>query len=57
MNENASRIIGIQFGIMSPEEIIKNSVAEVVNRDTYIGIKPVIGGLFDPKEWVFWNQI
>ena len=49
MNENASRIIGIQFGIMSPEEIIKNSVAEVVNRDTYIGIKPVIGGLFDPR--------
>ena len=49
MNNTPSKIIGIQFGIMSPEEIIKNSVAEVVNRDTYIGIKPVIGGLFDPR--------
>ena len=44
MNTKSSKIIGIQFGIMSPEEIIKNSVAEIVNRDTYIGIKPVIGG-------------
>ena len=44
-----SKIVGIQFGIMSPEEIIKNSVAEVTNRDTYIGIKPVVGGLFDPR--------
>ena len=49
MNTKSSKIIGIQFGIMSPEEIIKNSVAEIVNRDTYIGIKPVIGGLFDPR--------
>ena len=44
-----SKIIGIQFSILSPEEILKNSVAEIVNRDTYINNKPVIGGVFDPR--------
>ena len=51
MNEykNPSKIIGIQFSILSPEEIRKNSVVEVTSRDTYINNKPVIGGLFDPR--------
>jgi DNA-directed RNA polymerase II subunit RPB1 len=51
MNEykTPSRIIGIQFSILSPEEIRNNSVVEVVSRDTYINNKPVIGGLFDPR--------
>jgi DNA-directed RNA polymerase II subunit RPB1 len=44
-----SKIIGIQFSILSPEEIRKNSVVEVTSRDTYINNKPVIGGLFDPR--------
>ena len=44
-----SRIIGIQFSILSPEEIEKQSVAEIVNRDTYVNNKPVIGGIFDPR--------
>jgi DNA-directed RNA polymerase II subunit RPB1 len=44
-----SKIIGIQFSILSSDEIIKNSVAEITNRDTYINNKPVIGGLFDPR--------
>src|SRR6056300_1700537 len=44
-----SRIIGVQFSILSPEEIRKNSVVEVSSRDTYINNKPVIGGLFDPR--------
>ena len=44
-----SRIIGIQFSILSPEEIRKNSVVEVTSRDTYINNKPVVGGLFDPR--------
>ena len=46
---NPSKIIGIQFGMLSPEEIRKGSVAEITSRDTYIGNKPVIGGLFDPR--------
>jgi DNA-directed RNA polymerase II subunit RPB1 len=52
MNSNmksCSKIIGIQFSIMSPEEILKGSVAEITSRDTYINNKPVIGGLFDPR--------
>jgi DNA-directed RNA polymerase II subunit RPB1 len=44
-----SRIIGVQFSMLSPEEIRKNSVVEVTSRDTYINNKPVIGGLFDPR--------
>ena len=44
-----SKIIGIQFSILSPDEIRKNSVVEVTSRDTYINNKPVIGGLFDPR--------
>ena len=44
-----SRIIGVQFSMMSPEEIRKNSVVEISSRDTYINNKPVVGGLFDPR--------
>ena len=46
---NPSKIIGIQFSIFSPEEIEKYSVVEVTNKETYVGIKPKIGGLFDPR--------
>jgi len=46
---NCSKVIGIQFSILSPEEIRKCSVAEITSRDTYINNKPVIGGLFDPR--------
>ena len=48
-NFNSSKIIGIQFSILSPEEIRKGSVAEITSRDTYINNKPVINGLFDPR--------
>ena len=47
--KNVSKIIGLQFSILSPDEIRKNSVAEITNRDTYVNNKPVIGGLFDPR--------
>lgn len=45
----AQKVVGIQFSIMSPEEIRRGSVAEITSRDTYINNKPVIGGLFDPR--------
>ncbi len=48
-NQISSKIIGIQFGLLSPEEIRKGSVAEITSRDTYINNKPVINGLFDPR--------
>lgn len=44
-----AKIIGIQFGIPSPDEIRKGSVVEITSRDTYANNKPVIGGLFDPR--------
>lgn len=47
--KNCSKIIGIQFSILSPDEIRKGSVAEITSRDTYVNNKPVIGGLFDPR--------
>ena len=50
LNKNdPSRIIGLQFSILSPEEIRNSSVANIVSRDTYVNNKPVIGGLFDPR--------
>jgi len=48
-NINNSKVIGIQFSILSPEEIRKGSVAEITSRDTYANNKPVINGLFDPR--------
>ena len=47
--QNVSPIIGIQFSIMSPEEIRKSSVAHITDRNTYENNKPVIGGPFDSR--------
>jgi len=44
-----SRIIGIQFSMASPEEIRRSSVVHVESRDTFIGNKPCMGGLFDSR--------
>jgi DNA-directed RNA polymerase II subunit RPB1 len=46
---NVDKVIGVQFGIMSPDEIRSRSVVEVVTQETYNGNEPVIGGLFDPR--------
>jgi len=48
-NMNNSKIIGIQFSMLSPEEIRKGSVAEITSKEAYINNKPVINGLFDPR--------
>lgn len=40
---------GIQFSILSPEEIVRSSVVEVSKTDTYTGNEPVPLGLFDPR--------
>ena len=48
-NIKASKIIGIQFSVLSPDNIRKSSVAEITSRDTYINNKPVLNGLFDPR--------
>ena len=40
-------VTGLQFSIMSPEEIRKNSVVEITKHETYDKDIPVIKGLFD----------
>ena len=47
--KNPSKIIGIQFSMLSPEEIKKNSVVEIVSRETIVNNKLAVGGLFDAK--------
>lgn len=48
-------IVGIQFGIFSPEEIEQRSVVEITTQNTYEGNEPKIGGLFDPRMGVLEN--
>ena len=47
--DRAAKILGVQFSILSPEEIRKTSVAQITSRDTYVNNKPVLNGLFDPR--------
>ena len=42
-----NNVIGVQFSIMSPEEIRKRSVVEVTKHETYDKDTPIIKGLFD----------
>tara|TARA_Y100000817_G_scaffold314769_2_gene315017 strand:+ start:383 stop:4972 length:4590 start_codon:yes stop_codon:yes gene_type:complete len=42
-------VTGLQFSIMSPEEILKNSVVEITKHETYEKDVPVIKGLFDSR--------
>ena len=46
---DVDKVIGVQFGIMSPQEVRDRSVCEIVTQETYVGNEPVIGGLFDPR--------
>ena len=54
-NSDIQPIVGIQFGIFSPDEIEKRSVVEITNSGTYDGNEPRIGGLFDPRMGVLDN--
>lgn len=47
---------GIQFNVMSPEEIKKRSICEILTTDTYSGSDPVISGLFDSRMGVIEND-
>ena len=51
MNEHKkpSRIIGVQFSMLSPEKIRRSLVVEVTSRDTYKNNAPEPNGLFDPR--------
>ena len=43
---NESPVVGLQFSILSPDEIRRMSVVEVVNRETYVNNKAVRGESF-----------
>jgi len=49
------RIIGVQFGIANPDEIVARSVVEVITDKTYHGNQPVPGGVFDSRFGVIEN--
>lgn len=44
-----SKIKGIRFCLMSPDEIERNSVAEIYKTETYNNNEPVPNGLFDAR--------
>lgn len=48
-------IIGVQFGIANPDDIIKRSVVEVITDKTYLSGRPAPGGVFDERFGVIEN--
>ena len=48
-------IIGIQFGIANPDDIVSRSVVEVITDKTYQSGVPVQGGVFDSRFGVIEN--
>ncbi len=48
-NAEIQKVIGLQFSILSPEEIRRRSVAEIYTNETYDGDLAKVGGLFDPR--------
>jgi DNA-directed RNA polymerase II subunit RPB1 len=48
-------IIGVQFGIANPEEILSRSVVEVITDKTYQANQAVPGGVFDERFGVIEN--
>ena len=42
-------VVGVQFGLMSPEEIRRRSVTEITETQVYQGDEPVPRGLFDAR--------
>jgi DNA-directed RNA polymerase II subunit RPB1 len=48
-NNNIETVVGLQFSVLSPEEIERRSAAEIVTQETYNGDLPVTGGLFDRR--------
>ena len=48
-------IIGVQFGIANPDEIISKSVVEVISDKPHQMNQPVAGGVFDARFGVIEN--
>jgi len=48
-NNVYNKVVGVQFSVLSPEEIMNSSVTEVFTQETYVGNIPKVGGLFDSR--------
>lgn len=48
-DNHVARIRGVQFCVLSPDEIVRRSVVEITRTDTYAGNEPVPNGLFDAR--------
>ena len=48
-NNEIADIVGIRFAILSPEEILNQSVVEITKTDTYTGTEAVANGPFDSR--------
>ena len=58
VNEASSEIesiVGVQFSILSPDEIERSSVVEIKHQGTYNDNEPRIDGIFDPRMGVLDN--
>ena len=54
-NENVRQLKEIEFSLISPDEIIERSVAEITKQDTYVNKEPVMNGVFDPRMGILEN--
>jgi DNA-directed RNA polymerase beta' subunit len=54
--DHIAQVCGIQFCVLSPDEIRSRSVAEITNSWTYVGTEPVPNGLFDTRMGVIDNS-
>ena len=48
-NGEIQKVKGVQFSVMSPDEIRRRSVAEIYTNETFDGDIPKVGGIFDPR--------
>ena len=51
------RVVGVQFGVLNPDDVLKHSVVQVKTPTTYESGQPVVGGLFDPRMGVLENRV
>lgn len=51
-----SKVKGVQFSLLSEEEILRRSVVEVTENQAFTGNEPVPNGLFDPRMGVIDNN-
>lgn len=55
-DRDIDQIKAIKFCILSPDEILRMSVADIFKTDTYQLTEPVVNGLFDPRMGVLDNN-